>query len=368
MRRRLLLAMLAFAPALGCSSTEDEPTFDRNEAVAAIVDDVILPTLLETVVKAAALRTAAEALEGTPDQGSLDAAQQAWRDARAPWRRSDAFRFGPVVDLGLLGSIDWSPTKPPTIEEIVAGTDALDPAAVESLGSSAKGFMALEYLLFDNSGDEPILAALGDETTGARRRLFVRLLADNLHQKLLQVSDGWARDKGNYADALARPGESSPVYPTTKKAVDEIVNQLVFQAEVVANAKIGKPFGKQSGGELLPDAEESWRSDNSLADLEATWRGLENVYEGRTEGTGGLGIADMVAFQTKDVDGATRDAFAAAFAAADAIPPPLRLAFSADPAAVEAAWTRGKELKRVLATDVVGVLGVTLSFNDNDGD
>ncbi|MEJ7727982.1 MAG: imelysin family protein [Polyangiaceae bacterium] len=368
MIRSSLLASLCLAAALGCSSTDDEPTFDRNVAVASIVDDVILPTVTEAEAKAEALRVAAEALEAAPDQASLDAAQQAWRDARAPWRRSDAFRYGPVVDLGLVGAIDWSPTNPETIEEIAAGTAALDAAAVDGLGSSAKGFMALEYLLFDNSGDAPILAQLTDPTSGARRRLYLRLLADNLHQKLLQVSDAWARDKGNYAGALAEPGESSPVYPTTKKAVDEIVNQLVFQAEVVANAKIGKPFGKQSGGELVPAAEESWRSDNSLADIESTWRGIEDVYQGRSEGQDGAGISDMVAFKSKDVDSAARAAFAAAFAAAAAIPPPLRLAFSANPAEVDAAWNRGKELKRVLATDVVGVLGVTLSFSDNDGD
>lgn len=366
--RSLLLIALTLPAVVGCSSTEDEPRFDRNAAVASIVDNVILPTLLETVAKADALRAAAEALEAAPDQATLDAAQQAWREARAPWRRCDAFRFGPLVDLGLAGAIDWSPTKPESIDEIIAGAETLDAGVVEKKGSGVKGFMALEYLLFDNSGDAPILAALTDETTGARRRLLLRLLADNLHQKLSTVSAGWARTQGNYADTLAKPGESSLVYPTTKTAVDEVVSQLVFQAEVVHRDKIGKPFGKQSGGEPLPDTEESWRSDNSLADIESTLRGVENVYQGRSEGHDGQGIADIVAFESVDANAAVEAAFAAAFTAAAAVPPPLRTAFTGSPAAVEEAYGRARELKRALGTEVVTVLGVTLGFSDADGD
>ena len=74
------------------------------------------------------------------------------------------------------------------------------------------------------------------------------------------------------------------------------------------------------------------------------------------------------ALATVEANGVAESAFAAAFGAVADVPPPLRTAFSGSPQQVEVAWTRAKELKRALGTEVVGVLGVTLSFSDNDGD
>jgi predicted lipoprotein len=63
-----------------------------------------------------------------------------------------------------------------------------------------------------------------------------------------------------------------------------------------------------------------------------------------------------------------RAALADAEAAVLAIPEPLTLALQESPETVTEAYESVKSLKRVLATEVLGTLGASLKFSDNDGD
>ena len=67
-------------------------------------------------------------------------------------------------------------------------------------------------------------------------------------------------------------------------------------------------------------------------------------------------------------DLAVRTAIGDAASLVEAIPRPYRTALVDQRASVEAAYESVKALKRLLATEVVGVMGTTLKFNDNDGD
>jgi predicted lipoprotein len=63
-----------------------------------------------------------------------------------------------------------------------------------------------------------------------------------------------------------------------------------------------------------------------------------------------------------------RTALADAEAALQAIPEPFTRALEESPERVTLAYDSVKTLKRVLATEVLGTLGASLKFSDNDGD
>lgn len=358
------LAAAAALAATGCGAAQD---YDAKPVLDDLVHVVILPTLSDVAARSADLDTSAEALSADPTAESLAAAQATWRGARAPWRSSDAFAFGPVETEGLGAVIDWWPAKADTIEEKIAAGGAIDPAYVESLGTSAKGFMALEYLLFDSTnGDAAVLAQLTGDPA-ATRRAYVAALAEDLAGKTGALHAAWAEDQGNYAGELLLAGEGSAAFGSQKAAVDELVNQMVFRADNVVN-KIGKPAGKSNGGTPVPDAEESPRSDSSLADMLASLAGIQSVYDGTYAGNDGMGVGDLVRARNAQVDDRVHEAFADAKAKIEAIPPPFRTAVTAHTAEVDAAWESARTLKRALATEVVSVLGSTLRFNDADGD
>ena len=82
----------------------------------------------------------------------------------------------------------------------------------------------------------------------------------------------------------------------------------------------------------------------------------------------GGGIDQLVTAQSPATHRAMLEALDAAQRAVDEIPRPFRTALLERSPEVQRAYDAVKTLQRLLATEVVAVLGATLKFNDNDGD
>ena len=352
MIRRLALALIWI-----CACTVQLGAGERRITAGELTNEVIVPTLDDVVARAGELTVTTRALADAPDAAKLDAAQAAWRAARIPWKETDAYRFGPAKYLGLTAAID-QPIDPARIDVEIAATTPVTDQYVETLGANKKGFHAIEYLIFRAD-------ALASFTAEPRRLELLVAFTANLETKARQLRDAWT---GGYAITLAKPGETNMDYPTIKSVIDALTNESVAQSELLADTRIGKPMGTGTGGVPQPDLEESGPSDNSLPDLAASLRGIRNIYFGSRTGDAGKGIGKLVAAQSPAVDRDVRDALATAIAAVEAIPRPYRDALVAQSPEVAAAHDAVKELKTILATEVVGVLGATLKFNDNDGD
>ena len=128
------------------------------------------------------------------------------------------------------------------------------------------------------------------------------------------------------------------------------------------------PLGATTGGDIAPSAQESERSENSLADIANNLRGMRNVYLGSRDGSAGPSLSALVHAKSPSTDLRAREAFDAAEACVEDIPEPFSSALEDEPQKVAAAYEAIKTLKRVLAAEVLGTLGASLKFNDNDGD
>jgi len=371
--RALVLAPLLALAAAACAPVPlgDGP---RRQAVRALTEQVIQPTLDDATARAALLAAAARALADAPSQATLDAAQEAWRTARAPWKACDAFGFGPATDARLAAAIDQLPVEPAKIEAEIAGTAELTVDYIDTIGADRKGFHAVEHVVFGAGDDAAVLASLTTDASAGRRRALVAALAGNLERKVRELGSAWAPDGGGYAETVATPGAANATYPTIKSVLDAFANRSVFLAELVADARIGKPLGLATGGAPQPALEESGPSDNSLADMAATVRGIRAIYTGARDADAtatapaGGGIGGIVAAQRPATDREARDLFERALAAIEAVPRPFRAAIVEHPAEAQAAYDAVKELEQLLATEVLAALGATLSFNGNDGD
>jgi predicted lipoprotein len=335
----------------------------RRVVAGELTREVILPTYEDVVTTVAALKTATHAFADAPAQDTLDAVQAAWRAARSPWKLTDAFRFGPQSLQSLGAAIDQFPVDPPKIEPEIAGTAVLDAAYFANIGANKKGFHGIEYLIF-SPDDAVVLAAFTTEPNADRRRAFVAGCADHLAASTVKLRDAWL----DYAALLAAPGADNADYPTIKASIDALVNESVFQAEVVADARIGKPMGTASGGTPHPELQESAPSGHSVEDMTRALESIRNIYFGSRDGTPGKGIGALVVELSPVTDRDVRESLATAFAALAAIPMPYTQALLDARPEVMAAYTAVQDLQHVLATEVIATLGATLKFNDNDGD
>jgi predicted lipoprotein len=303
-----------------------------------------------------------------PEPALLSDIRQAYLATRGPLGESQAFGFGPADELRSVAGIDQQPIDTVKVDAELEGTAELTPQYLSSVGANKRGLHAIEYLLFPQDDAELEGALLDVNDAGERRRQFLSAAAALVAQNADALHDAWTPEGGDYGRRFSEPGGADSVSPDVQAGLDMLLNQAVFLSEVVANSKLGKPLGAATGGVIDPSAQESERSGASLTDALGNLHGVRNVYLGARDGNIGPSLSALVRAKSPATDLRARQALADAEASLLALPEPLTLALADSPELVSAAFESLKTLKRVLATEVLGTLGASLKFNDNDGD
>ncbi len=363
--RRVAALGLAMGTLVGCSPVAISDG-ERRVALRETTERVILPTYTELSDNAAELSALLDELAASPRDAELASIRAAYLEARTPLQEAEAFAFGPAVDYR--ASLDQSPVDTAKIEAELDSKTELSVSHLRTLGANKLGLHAVEYLLFPAEDVAVEVALLAEDVAGQRRRQFAAAAASIVAERAERLRAAWAPDDGDYAGKFTRPGEPGSVSKTVQAGLDTLLNQTVVLTEGIANLKLGKPLGVTTGGNIAPETQESERASASLTDMRANLRGIRNVYLGTRDGSVGVSLSSLVRAKVPSVDARVLLAISDAEQALDAIPEPFTAALEDEPSAVQAAYDAAKALKRVLATEVLGTLGASLKFSDNDGD
>jgi predicted lipoprotein len=262
-------------------------------------------------------------------------------------------------------SIDYWPASPDAIGKAIAGSRTHTRESVAALGANAKGFMAIEHLLFDSSTEHTsVLPSLTTASDAEARRAYLVALGEALRVDAAKFYELWRAEGRNLGRELA---EGTGFFVSAKVATDQLVRQACFAAIALESTRLGKPLGRQNGGIPVPSLEESPRSDGSLRDLASALEGIAAVYLGRGA-RDGMGLSDLVRARSTVSDAHVVGHLAATQRAISDIPPPLRMSLVRSTPQVQAAFDASRALKTSLTTEVVSALGTTLTFSDSDGD
>jgi predicted lipoprotein len=339
---------------------EQEPDH-RGDVLIGVVAGQVFVDLVEAHERGEMLHTSVAELCTSPDASRLDAAQDAWMQLRAPWKRLLALPLGPTVDDGFDTAIDFWPARPTSIDGGIA-TGITSQAELDALGVASKGMPAIEYLLWDPvGGDAAVLAALSG-AEGPARCAYVELLAADVALRLDELAHLWLDGFG----AQLQLTVAGDMYPTLATAIDALVNAMIAGLHDVDDMKLGKPLGLTSGAGPDPELVESRFSDRSLADARDALTGFETAYLGADADHVGLTV--LVTQKSPAIDTEVRTAIATAKQALAAVPEPLRESLISDGDAVADAQAAVKQLRILMTADVASLLGVTVSLSDNDGD
>lgn len=257
--------------------------------------------------------------------------------------------------------IDYWPARPVAIDAVLA---ADGPITAGALGAPAKGFSAVEYLLWGRGGDT--VAALAAEP---RRCEYLGVVIADLGAQVRALAAVWDPTGGDFLGELTEAGERPTRYPTLQAAFGEVVNRVGYLIENIRTNKLGKPLGVVSGGGPQPDGVESPFSGRSLADLRANLVGVRRVLLG--DGAEELGLDGYLRRRGRylaPLVTARLDAAEAALDALGATGLTLAQAVQTEPAPVQALLDRLGELQRAVQVDVIGALALTVGFNDADAD
>jgi len=355
---RFMFGVSACCWLLSCGNTGAEPV-DYGPLLEKVSEQVILPEQRAFEDEADALVVLVQALESSPDADTLLAAQQGWRKTRRSFRVLDALHFGPNLTSRITERIDVSPVDANGIETLVAGTAAVDDAAVRAAGGQKKGFLGLEYLLFSAAASAP--PALAEDEFAPRRRALALGIAHEIAQSAHQLDDLWEGDDGGFIEQVKLAGAGGTRYATQRAAVDDLVGGCSYALELVVGIRLAMPLGRKTGGVPDPTLDPTARSDSAVADMQASLAGVFAAYSGD-------GLGTVIAKKSAPLDGVVEDEFSDGQTKLAAIPAPFALSVVNDTALVQSAYDSLRALKATWNTDVASALGATVKVGDNDGD
>lgn len=353
--------------AVGCSDDKNEidpanQLSEKEQTLQAAVNDYIEYTVLPTY---AAMADAAIEMcdlcykmqenfeNGTLTSADIQAAGEAWKLARKNWELSEAFLFGPAANHNIDPHIDSWPLDKAAMDNLLVQIRNGNPWSLENNGGYGLiGFHAVEYMLFELSGDENTSLVHSTNYTPEELEYLVAV-AEDLCQQCVCLEACWAGTDNvserkqeileeaeldyneNYGWEMKNAGSAGSRFKTYQEAAEEIIQGCIDIADEVGNTKIGRPhLGSTSEDKNYI---ESPYSLNSIEDFADNIRSVSNAYLG----TRGHSVSDYVKSQNAEVDAKVRKCITDAIAAIELIPEPFakNATDAVSAAAVEAAGT-----------------------------
>lgn len=336
----LVAGLQACQPAVPGSAAANDPNAApiAIEALpAALAQNVILPVYQDLDTAAAALKTAAEALKADPSEANLDAARQAWRNARRPWELSESHLLGPVKDMDLDPQLDTWPLNRTDLDKVLASQETLTEAYIAKQPESMKGFHAIEYVLF-GAGTLPKAQDLTP-----RHLAYLTALTADFRRVVGDLNTAWAAGGGNYVGTFVPPANARTMVAEALNAMGEI-------CEEVAASKIETPLAAKD-----PTLEESRFSNSTMADFRSNLEGVQNLYLGRYK-TAGAGISALVRAQDPALDARVRAQIDKSLAQLATVTVPFGEAITTQPAQLKQAQTEILALRQLIGQQVTLVL------------
>lgn len=331
------IACIAFAAAAAAPMREAAPFYTPEQFVHGFYTHWMLPRARE-------FATASQALVASTtshcDSGSAEPPKTQWIAAMTAWIRLATIAVGPVLARKSLRTIDFEPARAQAIERAVAAAPA-GAAAMESIGGPAKGFGALEWLLWTRPA----------RPSTPECRYAIEVAAD-----IAREASALQRAIDELAQRDWEPDDAAV-------AMSEIVNQWIGAIERLRWAAMDKPLRAAQG------RKPAYPRSASGATREQ-WRAQWDAVAALASGDGalpapGTSVVSIVAYLRGRGLNGIADALAASVRAADA-----RM-HAVDPAhsnTVIAATTVLQPLKRTAEGRVAPALKIRIGFSDADGD
>ena len=345
--RAWVVALVALAPLPAVAEVDHAALAERA------LSEVILPGFERLAAATGELAEAAEAAcagEGPIEAGPVVAGFDEAFDA---WIGVEAFRFGPAQeDNAGFALAFWPDTKgstPRTLGAMIAAEDAVvdDPAAFAGLSVAARGFFALDWLMFD--------PAVGPIEAGSYRcRLLVAITRDaaaTAERMLARWRDPWA---GILTSAGAA---GNPVYFAPEESSKALYAALTEALQADIDLRLGRPLGTFERPQ--PRRAEAWRSGRSLRNVNASLVALRSYADG----------VFGPALPEGEIDSVHRG-FDAALTAVSRVGEPIDVAVATTQGRVrvEALQSSVRSLQNQVAEHIGPGIGVTSGFNSMDGD
>ncbi|HYF02483.1 MAG TPA: imelysin family protein, partial [Patescibacteria group bacterium] len=225
------------------SSCRDEPTntpdvnFDRKAMLQNIADNIIVTEYITFKTRVLELDAAINDFTLAPNVAALQQLRSSFKTAYLAWQRVSAFEIGHSADLALRANVNTFPTD---VTAITANINSGNYNLGTASNLKAKGFPALDYLLYGAGTEDEVLKLYTTDVDAAKRTNYLKAISNDLKTHAVAAADSWA---GNYRNTFI-----NNIGTDKGSSIGQLVNELNFDWEIIKNPKIGIPLGVKSMG------------------------------------------------------------------------------------------------------------------------
>lgn len=359
-RRQTLAALIAagMVPATVRSASAAGPDFGAFNA--AFCTKIVLPAFEKLVAVTADFAKVAESFATKADAVGLDAVKQAFGEVSDAWASAQQFRIGALAQGQRSERFAYWPERRNVVDKqyraLLAGKgkEGLNPDQIANASVAVQGLPTLERILYGEDSGAELLQ--GD--SAERRRAIVSALAANLHAIATETQAIWAdnlKDPAKAANSFA----ASPAEGTAQSYTN-----LLTITQIVAEQKLGVPLGGAEAANAKPKAAEQWRSGRSVRNITL------NLETAKESVLGAGGYADLLPADQAGLRGDLEKAFDESISAAKAVGDSFAddITHQEKRKPVTRLLVKVNQLRDLLRQQVPPAVGITLGFNELDGD
>lgn len=341
----------------GCRD-KSKSDFDRTSLLTNIGNNVIVPSYLKFSDAALELKQKGDAFTAAPSVATLDSLKLAFVEAYTAFQAVEVYDFSASQDMrNMLNSFPVDTVQ--VNANVVSGSYNLN--AVNNL--KAKGFPALDFLLYSQSGQD-VVNLFSIDADAAKRKQYLTDVIAEIQQRSATAYAEWS---GNYLQTFIAASGTD-----VGSSVGMLVNDISFETERNRRERVGNALGYVgiiNSGTVVPYSVEGFFSNKSNALL------IENLQRSKAlyTGSSGTGFDDYLDFVNATYDGsplssAISNQFDVTIQAAQNVPVGFSQAVNSNKQQMETLFLELKKLTVMLKVDMSSQLGVVINYSDNDGD
>lgn len=352
-------------------SSSDESSVRFGDMFENMADNIIQPrynTFQSTVND---LYTKADAFQQDPTSFTFSELKQAFHASYMSWQTVSAFGFGPAdtFDTQLITNLNTYPANTSRIQDNIANADYNMelPANI-----NAKGFPALDYILYGWAADEDqILDTYITGNAAAQQKAYLMAVVADIKTRVDKVVAAWPAYRDAFVNSTGSDQNSS---------LSLTYNAFLVDYEQVKRNKLALPAGFAANFGIAidknPKAVEAYYSQMSVALAVKNIQALDAYYHGTTEeGLDGEGFYEKLKEYNATatvVDGDLADAIDNQFELVETMfsqtPYDLSGIIKANNQQLKPLSDELQKLVPMLKNDMRSYFSVTITAADADGD
>lgn len=326
-----------------CGKDNTDPCigdFSQEAMYENMADRIILPAYLTAQNNINNLRQKATLFEDNPNVVQLNELRAAFSTAWLNAQAVTPFGFGPSTEVELQESWNSFPVQITLIEQnINDGSYNLN----EEVNQAAKGFAALDYLLYGLASND---AAIAEKLQDSAYNLYLFDVIADMKFRIDFVLEEW-EDKGYRSEFIKNTGTAEA------STIDLLVEGFYESYWLIKVQKIGQPAGIVSAGNSRPDEVEALYSGLSLDLTKAAVATLLKTFKGGTgEGLDDYLVAREAKKEERPVNLLIEEQLEEVESTLNKINGPYSESFQTDFADVEAAYMALEQLEDNLSVDM----------------